>query len=81
MDEYMLSTSDNPYSPVTHYKEWLVWDADHGYHTPAYLARVTMMSDELSEADQAVAIDDAMNEIIEAHAGGLYIKVPVKTSV
>ncbi len=80
MDEYMLTTVDNPFSPVTQYKEWLVWDADHGYHTPEYLARITFTSDELSEADQAVAVDNAMNEIIEAHAGGLYMKVKVPSS-
>jgi hypothetical protein len=77
MAEYMLTTVDNPYSPVTHYNEWLTWDAQHGYHTPAYLARVTFTSDELSEADQALAIDQAMDEIIEMHNGGLYKKVPV----
>ena len=77
MDEYMLSTSDNPYSPVDQYTEWLAWDARAGYNTPAYLARVTFTSDDLSEADQAVAIDQAMNEIVENHADGFYIKVRV----
>lgn len=77
MDEYMLSTSDNPYSPVDQYTEWLAWDARAGYNTPAYLARVTFTSDDLSEADQAVAIDQAMNDIIENHADGFYIKVKV----
>jgi len=80
VDEYMLSTSDNPYSPVTQYQEWKVWDQQHGYHTEAYLARVTTTSDELSDADQAAAVDSAMNDIIEAHAGGLYVKVKVPSS-
>ncbi len=77
MDEYMLTTSDNPYSPVTHYKEWLAWDLRAGYNTQAYLARVAFTSDDLSEADQAVAIDEAMNEIVEMHADGFYKKVKV----
>lgn len=77
---YMLTTVDNPFSPVTHYKEWHTWDAQHGYHTPAYLARVCFTSDELSEADQAQAVDLAMDEIVEMHAGGLYKKVPVPKS-
>lgn len=77
MDEYMLTTSDNPYSPVDQYTEWLAWDARAGYHTPGLLARVTFSSDDLSEADQAVAIDEAMNEIIALHADGFYQKVKV----
>lgn len=77
MVEHMLTTVDNPFSPVTQYEEWFTWDARAGYHTPAYLARVTITSDELSEADQVVASENAMDEIIALHAGGLYKKVPV----
>jgi hypothetical protein len=77
VDEYMLTTSDNPYSPVDQYTEWLAWDARAGYNTPGLLARVTFSSDDLSEADQAVAIDDAMNEIVSLHADGFYKKVRV----
>lgn len=77
MPEHMLSTTDNPFNPVTHFKEWYVWDTSAGYHTLAYLARVTTTSDELSEADQAVAVEQAMDDILEIHNGGFYIKVPI----
>lgn len=77
MDEYMLTTVDNPYSPVTQYDEWLAWDARAGYNTPGYLARVTFTSDDLSEADQAVAINQGMDDIIANHADGFYVKVRV----
>ena len=76
MDDHMLTTSDNPYSPVTQFDEWRVWDHAAGYNTLEYLGHVAVTSDDLSEADQSLAIEQAMDEIVDDN-GGLYIKVPV----
>jgi hypothetical protein len=76
-DLHMLTTIDNPYSPVTQWDEWFAWDAQFGYHTPAYLARVTITSDDLSEADQDIAREAAIDEIIKENILGVYKKVPV----
>lgn len=59
-----LSTSDNPYSPITQYDEWESYDTLHGYNTAAYLARVVMVSPELSNEDQNFAIESAIDEIV-----------------
>lgn len=72
---WMLTTVDNPWSPVTHYDEWFAWDANAGYHTPAFLARVTNTSSELSPGDQAQAVDWAIEEIVRENVNGLYRKV------
>lgn len=80
MVNHMLTTVDNPFDPVTHYEEWYRWDTAAGYHTLAYLARIVVSSDELSEADQALAIDQAIDEIIEMHDGDFYKKVPIPVS-
>lgn len=74
-EEFMLSTIDNPYNPFIQYDEWYAYDAQQGYHTPEYLARVTQSSDELSDAAQSIAFNTAMNEIIDIDILGLYIKV------
>jgi len=73
--EFMLTTIDNPFNPFTHYDEWYNYDETKGYHTCAYLARVTKSSDELSEIDEALAIDIAMNEIVSFNLLGNYLKV------
>lgn len=75
MDEYMLSTSDNPFNPFTEWEQWFAFDARLGYHTPSYLARVVRSSSELSESDQLVAINDGIDEIIQFNLTGNYIKV------
>jgi hypothetical protein len=73
--EFMLTTLDNPYNPFTQYDDWYNYDVSKGYNTCAYLARVTKSSPELSEEEEASAIDQAMNEIVEYNLLGKYIKV------
>lgn len=74
MDYYMLTTTDNPFSPVTAYDEWLTWDLAH-YGSNALLARVTHTSPELSDSDQDEAIQDAIDEIVTENVSGVHIKV------
>ena len=81
MDEYMLTTSDNPFNPYTHWDEWYAFDVAAGYHTSAYLARIVRSSDELSESDQSLAIKEAIDEILEYNLTGNYIKVYEKDPV
>lgn len=78
MDLHMLSTSDNPFSPVTHYDEWLTWDMQR-YNSNALLARVTYTSTELSEPDQALAIEQAIDDIVRENVSGVHIKVKAGT--
>jgi hypothetical protein len=75
MDDVMLTTIDNPYDPFMQFDEWYAYDEDMGYHTTEYLARVTRSSDEWSEADQNLAINEAIDEICELNVLGIYKKV------
>lgn len=75
MIESMLTTEDNPFDPFTHYDEWQAYDMSMGYNTPGFLARIVVSSDELSEADQRLAIEIAINEIVTENVTGIYKKV------
>jgi len=72
---HMLSTIDNPYNPFTQWDEWLVYDTRSQYWTPAFLARVARISQELSDADYNIAIENAIDEIVKENVLGMYIKV------
>ena len=74
-EQHMLSTIDNPFNPFTHYDLWEEFDSEAGYYTPAYLARVAKSSDELSEPDQDLALEEAIDEIVQLNPQGNYIKV------
>jgi hypothetical protein len=71
-NDIMLTTVDNPFNPFTRFNEWLAYDMDKGYDTPSFLARVCITSYELSDADQAQAIGDAIREIVNENVNGLY---------
>lgn len=75
MAQCMLTTVDNPFDPFTQFREWFVYDAQMGYHTSAYLARIVKSSDELSDADQELANEQGIDEIVRENILGLYRKV------
>lgn len=75
MAEHMITTVDNPYDPFTEFDAWYSFDEAAGYHTTAFLARIVKTSEELSEADQDVEIENAINEIVRENVLGIYRKV------
>lgn len=72
---YMLTTYDNPFDPFTQWDDWYMWDMTSGYHTPGLLARIAQTSDELSEIDQHLAIQQAVDEIVRENVSGMHRKV------
>lgn len=76
MKLHMLTTVDNPHNPFTHYDEWHQWDTAAGYFTSEFLARIVRTSDELSEADQDLALELAIDEVVRENVLGIYRKVP-----
>ena len=75
MMAHMLTTDDNPFDPFTQFDEWRSFDESMGYHTCAYLARVTVSSDEMSEGDQMRAQELAIDEAVDLNLTGNYKKV------
>lgn len=73
-DRVMLTTIDNPWDPFTQWSEWYAYDEAAGYHSSSLLARIAKSSDELSEADQELAIEIAIDEIVKENALGLHRK-------
>ena len=75
MADSMLTTIDNPFDPFTQFDEWFAWDTSKGYHTCSYLARVAKVAPSLSQADEALAIESAIDEIVKLNVLGVYRKV------
>lgn len=75
MTGYMLTTVDNPFNPFTDFDEWNVFDQSLGYNTLSVLARVIVTSDELPDADQQAAYDQAVDEIVQENIIGVWRKV------
>ena len=73
--EYMLTTVDNPFDPFTRFDEWNQYDIAMGYNTSNFLARVVYLSNDLSEPDQALAIQQAIDDIVQENVSGMWKKV------
>lgn len=78
---HMLTTIDNPWNPWTHFNEWNAWDQQAGYYTLAFQARVVRTGPGLSDADQDLAIELAIEEIIHENVSGMHKRVPEPTTV
>lgn len=75
MIEAMLTTVDNPFDPFDDFDSWYAWDERSGYHTSSFLARIVKNSPDLSEADQLLANEQAIDEIVRENVTGMYRKV------
>lgn len=71
----MLTTVDNPHDPFDNYNAWYQWDTMSGYHTPSFLARILQSSHDLSDADEELSIEQAIDEIVRENVLGVYKKI------
>lgn len=74
--QFMLSLQSNPYDPFEDYDLWLQFDHQEGFDTAGLLARTVSTSSELSEFEQELAVEDAIDSIVANPSfRGLYKKV------
>ena len=62
--EIALSTSDNPYDPLTDFDAWDAYDRQMGYNTSDYLARVVRTTHEFGDETYTSDIERAIDEIV-----------------
>lgn len=70
-----LTTFDNPYDPFNDFTKWMLFDEEKGYHTCSYLGRIAKTSDQLSDEENNVEIERAIDEIIKYDFMNIYKKV------
>lgn len=75
--EIMITTVDNPINPFENFRDWYMFDMQHGYNTCGYLARITKMSDTMTSSEENEEIARAIDEIFKYNplATELYKKV------
>lgn len=62
---FMLTTKDNPFNPFTDYDDWYAFDQQKGYHSTEYQARIAFTSPDLTDEENEMIIDQAIEEIID----------------
>ena len=71
----MITTIDNPYDPFEQFTSWFLFDEEKGYHTCAYLGRIARTSDQLSDKENELETERAIDEIIKYDFRNIYKKV------
>ena len=74
----MLTTFDNPYDPFEQFTSWFLFDVEKGYNSCAYLGRIARTSDQLSEEENDLEVERAIDEIIKYDFRNIYKKVTRK---
>jgi hypothetical protein len=69
-----LTTVDNPYDPFKDFDHWFLFDVVNGYNSCSYLARIATTSEQLTEEENLLEIDRAIDEIVKYNPT-LYKKV------
>lgn len=69
-----LSTTDNPYNPITEFDSWYRYDMDKGYMSCSYLERIAVISSAFTDKEIEREIERAIDEIVFLN-GTLYTKV------
>jgi len=75
MSRCMLTTFDNPYDPFEQFASWFLFDVEKGYDSCAYLGRIARTSDQLSEEENDLEVERAIDEIIKYDFRNIYKKV------
>lgn len=71
----MLTTIDNPHNPFDQFTSWLTFDIEKGYNSCDYLSRIARTSDQLSEEENNLEIERAIDEIIKYDFINIYKKI------
>lgn len=69
-----LTTVDNPFDPFDQFDEWFLFDNEKGYNSCGRLARVSNVSDEMSEEEKLAETERAIDEIIKYDFLDVFIK-------
>lgn len=75
---YALTTFDNPFDPFEQFTSWFLFDEEKGYHSTSYLGRIARTSDQLSDEENEIEIERAIDEIIKYDFRNIYRKVKKK---
>lgn len=77
MKRARITTFDNPYNPQEEFTQWFLFDVNKGYNTCAYLGRIAKTSDQLSDEENEIENERAIDEIIKYDFQNIYKKVYV----
>lgn len=74
-----ITTIDNPFDPFDDSTDWFMFDTEKGYYTCSKLARLTNLTEDMTEKEELEEIERAIDRLIELDPLDIYIKVVRET--
>lgn len=81
LEQFMLTTFDNPFNPFENFRDWFVFDIEKGYKCCEIVDRISNVTNEMSSTEKILAQNDAIERFIAVDPLNLYTKVSVKTKI
>ena len=81
MDEFMLTTLDNPFNPFKEFEKWKKFDEDNNYVSCSLLDRLSFTSETLSKTQNQKILNTAITDIVDNDETGKYIRVRPETVI
>lgn len=72
MKEKMLTTIDNPFDPFTEFDKWFAFDTAKGYNSCNILGRVANVSNSMTEEEELIEINRAIEFICTVNPLGVH---------
>lgn len=74
-EQLWITTNDNPFDFFTQFDDWYLFDESKGYHTCSLVARVARTSSELSDYENRIETERAIDQILSFDSFGIYKKI------
>lgn len=79
LEQYMLTTFDNPFNPFEDFRSWYNFDLEKGYKCCEIVDRLTNITKEYSEKEKIIAVNAAIDRFIASDPFNIYKRVGIKT--
>ena len=77
--EASITTIDNPFNPFDDFTSWLMFDCEKGYYTSSKIARLTELTEDMTEKEENEEVERAIDRLIEIDPLDIYIKLVRET--
>ena len=74
-----LTTIDNPFDPFDDFTSWFMFDIEKGYYTCSKIARLTKVTDDMTEKEESEEVERVVDRLIELDPLDIYKKVVRET--
>lgn len=73
--QFALTTFDNPFNPFDDFDQWYSFDKEKGYDSSEKVMRLAKLTDEMTDIEENLEIERAIDRIIALDFLNIYKKV------